>query len=154
MTCETTDAGTLDTCANLLAGHALFTILHNESGTRFTYHFYAAKTGKCKGVIQARLLTGPQNTSDYTEIGTIDPATGAVTLTGKIGTGEKGKNSVPESVALLRWVAKLAADKSPVPAGLTVHHAGHCLRCGRVLTVPYPANPYRIYGLGPECGGK
>lgn len=143
----TADAGTLESCENLLAGNAIFTALHDESGTRFTYHLYTAKTGKLKGVVQVRLLTGPQNTSDYTEVGHIDATTGVLTLTGKI-------TEKPDSVALIRWLVSLAIAGKSAPTGITLHHAGHCLRCGRTLTVPYPANPYRVYGLGPECGSK
>lgn len=144
---------TLETTANLLAGNARFTVQHDETGKRFTYWFNAPKTGKNKGVIVARLLTGANNEADYTDVGTIDPATGVLTLTGTVGTGET-RDTLPESVALLRWFAVLAASKQPVPAGVTLHHAGKCLACGRTLTVPYPDNPYRPVGLGPECGSR
>lgn len=143
----------LTTTANLLAGNAKFTVQHDESGQRFTYWFHAPKTGKNKGVVVAKLLTGSNNDADYTEVGTINPETGELTLTGKVGTGET-RDKLPASVALLRWFAKLAASKATVPAGVTLHHSGHCLRCGRTLTVPYPDNPYRPHGLGPECGSK
>jgi hypothetical protein len=144
---------TLENCKNLLAGNAKFTVVHNESGTRFTYWFNTPKNGKNKGIIIARLLTGANNETDYSDIGTINPETGEVFLTGKIGTGET-KNTLPDSIALLRWIAKLAADKQDCPEGITIHHAGKCLACGRTLTVPFPENPYRKVGLGPECGSK
>lgn len=144
-TTETAPAGTLETCDNLLAGNAIFTAV--GGGERYTYHLYTAKTGKLKGVVQVRLLTGPNNVADYTEVGTIDPATGVLTLTGR--QTEKAR-----STALIRWLVKLAIEKKPVPAGIELHHAGYCLACRRLLTVPYPANPYRVYGLGPECGSK
>lgn len=141
---------TLATTENLLAGNARFTVQHDESGKRFTYWFNAPKTGKNKGTIVARLLTGTNNETDYTDVGTIDPATGVLTLT---GTGET-RDTLPESVALLRWFAVLAVSKAAVPDGFALYHAGKCLACGRTLTVPFPDNPYRPVGLGPECGSR
>jgi hypothetical protein len=146
-TTEVPSAGVLESCSNLLAGNAIFTALHDASGERYTYHLYAAKTGKLKGVIQARLLTGPNNCDDYTELGNIDATTGVLTLTGRT-------TEAAASVQLVRWLVSLAIAGKPAPAGITLHHAGHCLRCRRLLTVPYPANPYRVFGLGPECGSK
>lgn len=146
-TTETASAGVLESCSNLLAGNAIFTALHDATGERYTYHLYAAKTGKLKDVLQVRLLTGPNNVEDYSEVGTVNPETGVLTLTARI-------TEAATSVQLIRWLIKLAIAKQPAPAGVTLHHAGYCLRCRRLLTVPYPANPYRVYGLGPECGAK
>lgn len=141
----------LKTCKYLLAGNARFTVAHPESGARFTYHVYTAKNGRDKGVTVAKLLTGPNNTADYTRIGIVDVKTGEIELDANIGTGKAG---VPESAALIRWFCRLAVAGADVPEGLELIHAGCCLACGRTLTVPYPDNPYRIYGLGPDCGAK
>lgn len=141
----------LQSCENLLAGNALFTVVHPASGERFTYHFKRPKQGREKGQLLVNLLTGPNNTADYSRVGVVAEDGRTLELDAGIGTGQAG---VPVSAALARWLVQLAADKRPVPAGLELHHAGQCLRCGRVLTVPYPQNPYRIYGLGPECGAK
>ena len=141
----------LNTCKHLLAGHAKFTVQHEATGERYTYEFYTAKQGKEKGVCVASLLTGQNNDSDYTRLGVIDTTTGELDLDAKIGSGAAG---VPTPAALARWIAKLAFQAQDVPEGLQVIHAGCCLRCGRTLTVPYPDNPYRPYGLGPECGAK
>jgi hypothetical protein len=140
-TCE------LKTCEHLTAGNALFTVLHPASGERYTFHFSRPKQGREKGKLVVNLLTGPHNTADYTRVGVV--ADDGITLE---LDGDICRAGVPVSVALARWLIKLSYDKAPVPAGLEVHHAGKCLRCGRVLTVPYPSNPYRPYGLGPECG--
>ena len=152
--CDTLDrADCLESTENLLAGNALFTLYCPETEERYTYHVHMPKNGKHKGKTLVQLLVGPINTRDYAEIGEFNAETGEINLTGKIATNPDQKQ-VPLSVALIRYVLKLAKDKAPVPAGMELHHAGQCLRCGRVLTVPYPANPYRIYGLGPECGSK
>jgi len=140
----------LKTTENLLAGNARFTVVCPESGERFTYHIHKPKQGRHKGRYLVDLLTGPNNTADYSRLGEVDDK-GNLDLDDKIGTGAAG---VPVSAALARWIVALAFKSEPVPAGIEVHHAGCCLRCGRVLTVPYPDNPYRIFGLGPECGAK
>jgi hypothetical protein len=146
-TSELPDAGVLEKCDNLMAGNAIFTALHDESGERYTYHLYVAKTGSEKGIVQVRLLTGPDNVNDYSELGIIDPHSGKLTLTGRA-------TSSAVSVQLIQWLVSLAIAKQPAPDGVTLHHAGYCLRCRRLLTVPYPDNPYRVFGLGPECGAK
>ncbi len=137
----------LQSTENLIAGNALFTVQHGEE--RYTYHFIRPKTGKEEGQLIVRLLTGPNNTQDYTRLGIIDDK-GNLDLDIGIGQGKE----VPNSIALARWLAKLATEKKPTPEGLEIVHAGKCLRCGRTLTVPFPDNPYRPYGLGPECGQK
>ena len=141
---ETAPAGELETLTNILAGNAVFTAV--GGGERYTYKLYIAKTGKLKGVVQVRLLTGPNNVDDYEEIGQFD-ANGVLILTGHV-------SHKPNSVGFIRWLVALARAGKPIPTGVEIHHAGYCLRCGRLLTVPYPQNPYRIYGLGPECGSK
>lgn len=141
----------LKSCEHLTAGNALFTVAHPETGERYTYRFKRPKQGREKGKLILELLTGPVNTASYSRIGVVAEDGVTVELDAGIGTGKAG---VPVSAALARWLVKLAHDKAPVPAGLELHHAGQCLRCGRVLTVPYPDNPYRPYGLGPECGAK
>jgi hypothetical protein len=136
-------------CEDLLAGNAVFTVISGEE--RYTYHFYAPTHGKNKGKVLARLLTGPSNTHDYNDLGIIDPTTGNIELSGMYAIRD-GKVLVP--AALARWIAKMAVSKSAVPSGIEIIGSGHCLCCRRLLTVPYPDNPFRLRSLGPICGGK
>ena len=133
------NADLLESTEHLLAGHALFTAVMSEE-ERYTYSINTPKQGKYKGRTFVRLLTGPNNTNDYQLVGEVQ--NGILQLTGKMGHGV-----IPNSVALIRWLVHLANIKSPTPEGLKIYHAGQCLHCGRVLTVPFPDNPYRKLGL-------
>lgn len=137
----------LTNLSDLFAGNAVFTVVSGEE--RYTFHFYAPTNGRHRGRLMARLLTGPNNTADYSDLGVIDPATGELALEGMYAI-RGGKVTLP--AALARWVAALAFQKANVPDGIEVVASGHCLRCRRLLTVPYPDNPYRLRSLGPECG--
>lgn len=48
---------------------------------------------------------------------------------------------------ITQWAIKLVAQQTPPPAGYTLDHAGHCGRCGRVLT----DEESRRTGFGPTC---
>lgn len=137
----------LTTTANLLAGNAIFTAV-GPNEERYTFHFYSAKSGKEKGIMIVKLMTGPNNMKDYRRLGYVED--GQLILDAGIGTRE----TVPTSAALARWLVKLATESAPVPNGVRIVHAGRCLCCSRRLTVPFPENPYRPMGLGPICGGK
>lgn len=90
----------------------------------------------------AALLTGSDNTKDYTYLGMVNPGTGELRLTrgSKLET-----NSAP--VALLRQVIAATWASQPLPPGHTLHHEGRCGKCGRPLTTPESVKR----GIGPEC---
>lgn len=91
------------------------------------------------------LLTGPDNTQDYSYLGMLDPNLGGVRLTGKSKLAE---DSWPVKI-LRRVMARLWAGEGQAieTAGWKVHHEGRCARCGRTLTVPESVES----GFGPEC---
>lgn len=103
------------------------------------------------------LLTGPDNTRDYTYLGKLE--------TNRIGD-EVGK---PNGNVKLTAASKFADDSWPVriirkvlariwandaaaieAAGWNLHHECRCCRCGRPLTVPESVES----GIGPECAEK
>ncbi len=94
-----------------------------------------------------KLLTGPDNTADYTYLGTVfgDPG-------GRLTFRLTGKSRLPESaksVQAFRWMLKRIVEmQSLEPAVL--YHEGRCGACGRKLTVPESIRS----GLGPVCGGR
>lgn len=96
----------------------------------------------------AKLLTGPDNTSNYTLFGWVDRKTGVVTLTRKT---TYTKDSTP--VRVLQFVAMNALLQRDMPGGIMVQAPTHCGRCGRLLTAPKERNPYWPW-LGPDCGEK
>lgn len=95
-------------------------------------------------------LTGPDNESDYSYLGKLDPFTGQVVPTAKSGWREK---EPPYAVRLLnRVLARVWGDDHAAfeQFGFTLRHAGRCGRCGRTLTVPESIES----GIGPECAKR
>jgi hypothetical protein len=127
----------------VLAGRAVFTV-DNGKGQHYTFKVsHKAAEGSWPEAWFASLLTGPDNTSDYTYLGMINPDL-TVKLTRK---SPYGPDSQP--VKVLGWALRRIVAQS-LPEGYNVHHEGKCGRCGRVLTVPASITS----GFGPECIGK
>lgn len=139
------------------AGRALFTLELAQSFAKthnlpphYTFKIKkkeAAKEGE-RDAYFISLLTGPDNTSDYTYMGLLNPLSGDVILT-------KASKFQAESwpVKLLRrTLARVWSGEQKMleEAGFSLHHEGRCGRCGRVLTVPESVQS----GLGPECAGR
>lgn len=128
----------------VLAGRAVFTIENTESGNRFTYK--VKKKEGPQGILHfVTVLTGPDNSSDYTYIGTI--------FGGKefrITKGSAVTENAP-SFKAFKWLwGMLNNGKEGLPEKVKFYHEGRCCRCGRVLTVPESIER----GLGPECASK
>jgi len=124
-----------DPRAFLLAGHAIVTVLNTATGNRLTY-----KVSQCADNPQlyfVAVLRGPNNTDDYTYLGTIR---GGMYWHGK-------KSKVSQDAQSARGFVWLWAHLDALPPQMKVYHEGRCGRCGRVLTVPESC----IQGYGPEC---
>lgn len=128
----------------ILAGKAIFTV-SNPSGERYTFRVRRVENDDRPAVYFVSLLTGPMNTSDYTYLGLLNPATGEVRLTAK---SRMTDDSTP--VKVIRWALRRIWAGASFPQGYHAHHAGRCGRCGRLLTVPESI----LSGLGPECAGR
>lgn len=124
----------------IAAGRAVFTITSTATGKSFTYRFGRPQDQLEGGPIFAALLTGPDNTADYTYMGIYYPARRAVVQT----RGSKVAHDAPGFVALAWFLAHVGDPR------VTFRHEGRCGRCGRALTVPSSIDS----GLGPECAGK
>ena len=132
----------------LLAGNATFTI-RTPDGHRTYKIVRKDATGQWPETFFVSLLTGPQNTDDYTYLGKLDPFTGQLVPTAKSGWREK---EPPFAVKLLnRVLARVwSFDHGAFERhGYKLLHAGRCGRCGRMLTRPDSI----ASGLGPECAG-
>lgn len=132
--------------AFLLAGRAVFTL----QGRDARYTFRVARKDPAAGdtrppVYFVSLLTGPDNTSDYTYLGMLEPATGAVRLT---RASRYTDASIP--VKAIRWALPYLWRGLALPAPARIYHMGRCGRCGRALTVPASVES----GFGPECIGR
>lgn len=135
----------------VLAGDAIFTIeLPGELAAKHAPHYtfrvqHVEKNDRYPESYFVKMLTGPDNTSDYSYIGKLDPHTSEVRTTAKSFLPQ---NAFP--VALLnRLLARIWTDDHDayMRHGFKTHHEGRCCRCGRPLTTPESCER----GIGPEC---
>jgi len=135
----------------ITAGKAIFTIeiplQHRKDVAHYT--FKVSKVENDKGtVFFVKVLTGPDNSLDYTYLGMLLPQNGEIKIT------KKSKYSDNSYVVRLlsRTIKALWQDREAdiLAAGFDIHHEGRCGRCGRKLTVPESVKT----GLGPECAGR
>jgi uncharacterized protein DUF6011 len=132
------------TRAFLLGGNARVTLVSTKTGTRFTFRVRTKDTPKKDAAAVApwfvALLTGPENTTDYTFLGTIF----------EDKTYRHGRKSrvAPEAPSAkgFAWAWSFIA-RGELPPGCEVWHEGRCGRCGHPLTDPASI----AMGLGPVC---
>jgi len=138
----------------LLAGNAVVTLENRATGGRFTFRVEAPRKETERGGLtrdwEARVrfvsvLTGPENTTDYTFLGTLFLDSGDYRRSRK----SRVSAEAPSARAWTWFWERLNSGRG-LPAALSVHHSGRCGRCGRELTVP---ESLRL-GLGPECAGR
>lgn len=124
----------------LLGGKAEFTIRNPETGGRFTFKVTRPKNRQTMFV---RVLTGPDNHSDYELLGLIDAHL-------EYRRAERSRiSSRATSARAFRWMWKrLRSYRDLEPAQLW--HIGHCGMCGRKLTVPESI----ASGIGPRCTAR
>lgn len=137
----------------VLAGKAIFTLeipqsFSDANGTASHYTYRVTRkeaTDRWPEAYFVGLLTGPDNTSDYTYLGMLDKETGSVRLTRASKYDEK---SWPYRL-LCRILQRIWADETEKieEAHFALHHEGYCCRCGKTLTVPLSCT----MGIGPEC---
>lgn len=129
-------------------GRAIFTLV----GASGRYTFKVTRADDKPAAVPSRygptyfvaLLTGPDNTADYTYAGLLQLADGTIRLTAK---SRYTADSTP--VKAFNWVmGRVWRGESIEPA--RVLQVGRCGRCGRALTVPSSIES----GFGPECLGK
>lgn len=128
-----------------LAGHAVFTIECPDN--HYTFQVKKAKSDKPlfdKPLYFVSLLTGPDNTRDFTYVGVMGKD-GKLRLTGKskFNEGTYTVRLFRRTMAVI-WAGE---QEKMHKKGYYVHHEGKCGRCGRRLTVPESVRS----GIGPEC---
>ena len=132
-----------------LGGRATFTLVSRKTGTRFTYKVVKAKEPRNgKHAFFVSVLTGPENTNDYTFFSTIfkgDSLEFRHSDRGGIGA------DAPSAKAFAWFYRKvLIEDCDPATVNLEIWHSGRCCRCNRKLTVPESI----ASGIGPECATR
>jgi len=144
-----------DVMAFALAGNARLTLVSDRTGARQTFKVSQCKnreTGAREPLWFVSVLTGADNESDYTYLGTIRDGTGGH----RYSHGRKSPIAeTATSATVFAWFWRDLASRSAqgelfLHAALQVWHEGRCGRCGRALTVPSSI----AQGFGPECIGK
>lgn len=124
----------------ILAGNATFTIVSAKTGTRFTYKIRAKEIDGGRTLHFVSVLTGADNESDFTFLGTIfEGREFKHSKRSRIGS------DAPSARAFVWSFNRIMSNSLNNEA--SVHHEGKCGRCGRKLTVPRSIE----IGLGPEC---
>jgi hypothetical protein len=119
--------------AYMLGGNAKFTVV-SPKGTSFTYLIRGAKKGE--GPHFVSVLTGPDNTADFTFLGTIFDAK-------RYFPGKKSPiPATAPSATAFKWIWDHVEDPR-----IEVLSSGACSRCGRELTDEESIRT----GLGPIC---
>ena len=133
----------------ILAGNATFTLRSLKTGNRYTYKVEIdPRPGPGKPVMWfAMLLTGPENTSDYTYIGAIFTQADGTLRFRTTSASKMPATSTP--VVAFAW-AFGSIIRGQEPKNAEIWHVGRCGRCGRVLTVPESV----ALGIGPECARR
>lgn len=133
----------------LLAGNATVTLRGVRTQTRFTYQVQEKK-GSENGPWFVKVLTGADNLTAYTFLGTIF-ADGAFRHSSRSSIGVTAPSHVMFKQVWARVLARFqsGAENDPI-AEIEVFHMGACLVCGRVLTVPESIS----LGVGPDCASK
>jgi len=130
---------TADMKAFIVAGKALFTVVSTSTAKRYTFKVIRQKEGKkYPGTFKVYLLTGPQNTSDYTGLGYIGKDLAKFT--------PWANQAETPATKVFGWLFNRVCKPNPIKDFQFWHH-NHCGRCGKLLTVPSSI----AAGLGPEC---
>lgn len=160
--CQTTAAANVATLNNdeliafLFAGDAIFTLVNPATAVRYTYRveqkaYTFVRNGRdVKGTCYwVNLLTGPQNLTDYTFLGSLkDETVRTFALNPKSRVKDEQLASVQAISWLLNRIAAFEAGQvGQVMKGLEFWHVGRCGRCKAALTVPTSIEN----GFGPEC---
>lgn len=120
----------------IVAGHAIFTV----SSTTEHYTYKIESPDKKKYYI--RILTGKDNTKDYTYLGMMCPKTLKC-----FPTRASKYKLESKAFEVLNWAMKHIFHNREVPEGYKIQHEGKCGKCGRRLTDPVSIET----GLGPVC---
>jgi Family of unknown function (DUF6011) len=155
---------TLEAIKNfILAGDATFTLVSRKTGERKTFqvertpeklctcsgaetgcdHAPWCEAGRAPGYF-VRLLTGPDNTSDYRYLGFLFERDGAL----RFKINKQGWGA--DACVAFEWLLHRVNTGVELGDHAEFWHEGRCGRCGRPLTVPESI----ASGIGPVCAGR
>lgn len=132
----------------LYAGNATITVKSLRTQTRFTYRVREAPppttiNSPSKVGWFVAVLTGPENSHDYTYLGHIFRESHDYVH------GRKSRIDIgaPSSIAWQWFYGSVVLGDRLHPEKVEVWHEGRCGRCNRKLTVPLSI----ATGIGPDC---
>lgn len=135
---------TLSVFRFVLGGNATFTLVSEKTGARFTYKAARPEGDDAERPVFFKVLTGDNNESDYSFLGTVFPRSGKPWEVRRSAKSRVSADAA-SAKALRYFVHHL--NRGAVAPSLQFWHEGRCCRCGRKLTVPESI----AKGIGPEC---
>lgn len=139
----------------VVGGKAVFTLENDKEFAQknglpkqYTFRVTKKENEGRDPVFFVSLLTGPDNTSDYTYLGLLKARHGGIVLTKNSKMNEK-----TWCFRLLdKALKKIWSNKQDeiIRAGFDIHHEGKCCKCGRPLTDEKSIK----LGIGPRCRGE
>lgn len=126
----------------VMAGRAVVTLTSQRTQKRYTFRVDQARdkvTNERTETWFVKLLSGPDNTSDYQYMGMIRDQQFRLTTKSSYKA-----DSIPVRAFQFFFKHIVAGN---MPPEMEVRHEGACGRCGRTLTVPASIDK----GFGPEC---
>mgnify|MGYP007034226707 CR=1 FL=1 len=135
----------------IFAGNATFTVVNETTGNRFTFRVRKAGWGtptynEKSGIFYVSVLTGSDNNSSYTFIGTYFGGTNQVY---RHSHQSKITDKAVSNQVLVWFFSSYIKNPSSFPT-VKVFHSGKCGKCGKKLTTPESVKS----GLGPKCGNR
>jgi len=128
----------------ILAGNATVTFA-SPTGVRFTFKVRAKDVNDgAKTLHFVSVLTGSDNESDFTFLGTIFDS-----QTFRHGRKSRIGQDAPSARAFAWAFPRIMGDAADLQ-GMEIFHEGRCGACGRKLTIPESITA----GLGPVCAGR
>jgi hypothetical protein len=123
----------------VFGGNATFTVLNTDTKNRFTFK---VKKHKKEDLFFVSVLTGSDNVSSYTFLGTFFPKDKKYKKSNKSRISDE-----TVSYKVSDWFFNKFIKKEYDYPTVEVYHEGKCGRCGRKLTTPKSVKD----GFGPEC---
>lgn len=152
---DNTKVLTLQVAKQFVLGGQAYLTISNGQGEHYTYRFkkkdYPDRNRPGARFIsyQVSVLTGQDNETNYTYIGTMNPQTFDI----RISVEHSPFRNSTRSVRVLRWMLTHILKQEPFEgrsAGYTIKHEGKCGKCGRRLTTPESIDT----GFGPDCAAE
>lgn len=132
----------------VIGGKAVFTLVSRRTRKRYTYRISQGR-GKVDHLLFVSVLTGPDNTRDYTFLGTVFPCGSAQADRYRHGSQSSIKATAQSALAFT-WFWRHALVNDETFMQVELWHHGRCSMCNRPLTDPESINR----GIGPVCAEK